>query len=105
MRFSMKPSQVAFLALPSCCECCSTGSVQAGSCESTPEQRQWGESSSEITLICSNSRKTEQAPGSLRSWADTCENLFHHIHLVCLQNLSKLVSQKDSYLYFSAAEH
>lgn len=44
MRFSssIKPSQVAFLALPSCCECCSTGSVQAKSCKSTTEQHQWG---------------------------------------------------------------
>lgn len=84
MRFSgsTKPSQVALLALPSCCECRSTDSVQARNCESTPEQHQWGESSPEITLICSNSRKIEQVPGSLRSWADTCEKIFHRIHFI-----------------------
>lgn len=79
---SMKPSQVALLALPSCCECCSTGSVQAKNCKSNPEQHQGSESSCEITLICSNSRKKEQDSGSLRSCTDTCENFFLHIHFV-----------------------
>lgn len=71
---SMKPSQVALLAPPSCCECCSTGS---------------------------NCRKIEQVPGSLRSWADMWK-LVLYIHLVYLQNLSKLVIQKDSCLYLHA---
>ena len=53
-------------------------------------------SSSEIALICSNSRKIVLFPGSQRSWADTCESLFHHIQLVYLENLSKLVSQKET---------
>lgn len=96
-RSSMEPSQVALLALPSCCDCCSTVSVQARNCESTPEQHQW----SEITLICSNSRKTEQVPGSLRSWADTRENFFHHIHFA-FKIFQSLLAKKDSCLYLHA---
>lgn len=96
---STKPSQVALLALPSCCVVFFCPGKEH---ENTPEQHQWGESGSEITLICSNSRKIEQVPGSLRSWADTCENSFHRIQLVYLQNLSKPVSQKDSCLYLHA---
>lgn len=52
-------------------------------------------SSSEIAMICSNSRKVVLFPSLQRSWADTCESLFHHVQLVYLENLPKLVSQKE----------